>query len=226
MLGFLLRTTLRRPFLLLVLCAIACLRPVQGLDVPTLSPPGDALRDPVGHLVFFAVLEGCFQDGVAREDIDLILPKNPDTGGVRLEDHFIWTCPLCMPVVDALRCFKERGRFLSDKGGRDQFGTGLRPEMRNRLRSPERETRVAALQDLVAGWVRRRLELMRLADDERITWTAAIDARVQLGVIRLKALKAGDLGEDFQALYHPWPQRCPVCDGVMEGIRTAAPATH
>jgi hypothetical protein len=213
----------------LVLWVIGCLAPVQSimaLDSPPLAPPTDPLRDPVGQMVFFAVLEGCFQDGVAREDIDLILPKNIDTGGVRLEEHFIWTCPLCMPVVDALRCFKERGRFLSDKAGRDQFGNGLPAEMRNRLRSTVREEQRAALQDLVAQWVRRRIELMRLAPDERITWNAAIEARLQVGEQRLKALKAGDLGEDFQALYQPWQTRCPVCDGVLHACQVATAPTH
>jgi hypothetical protein len=196
----------------------------SGAEGPSLSPPADPLRDTVHQMVFLAVLDGCFSDGIAREDIDLILPKNPDTGGTRLEEHFIWSCPLCMPVVDALRCFRERGRFLSDKAGRDAFGAGLKPELRARLRSADREVRLGALQELVATWVGRRFALMRLADDERISWNAAVESRVALGMQRLRALKAGDLGDDYRQLYQGWGDHCPVCDGIMEACRSAPAA--
>src|SRR5271156_4482206 len=76
---------------------------LQASDNPPLAAPADRLGDPVAQLVFVAVLEGCLSDGVANEDIDLILPRNPDTGGAKLEELFVWSCPLCMPVVDALR---------------------------------------------------------------------------------------------------------------------------
>ncbi len=157
-----------RLLLLRAALVLGALGVLGAADGPPLTVPADRLGDPVAQLVFMAVLEGCLRDGVANEDIDLILPRNPDTGGARLEELFVWSCPLCMPVVDALRMYRERGRFLSDKAGRDRFGAGLAEGVRRRLREGPRAARAAVLEELVAGWVRRRFALMRLADDERI----------------------------------------------------------
>jgi hypothetical protein len=207
-----------------LLWAALALGALQASDTPSLNAPADHLSDPVTQLVFLAVLEGCLRDGVASEDIDLLLPRNPDTGGTRLEELFVWSCPLCMPVVDALRMYRERGRFLSDKAGRDRFGPGLGEALRRRLREGTRAARAAVLEELVAGWVRRRFELMRLADDERISWSAAIGARRAQGELLLKGLKAGDYGDDYRTLYGAWPERCPVCEAVGAACGREAPA--
>jgi hypothetical protein len=206
-----------------LLWAVLLASALRAADGPPLGNPADHLSDPVTQLVFMAVLEGCLRDGVVNEDIDLILPRNPDTGGTRLEELFVWSCPLCMPVVDALRMYRERGRFLSDKAGRDRFGPGLTEGVRRRLREGPRAARAQVLEELVAGWVRRRFELMRLADDERLSWSAAIGARRAQGELLLKGLKAGDYGDDYRALYGAWPERCPVCEAVGQACGREAP---
>ena len=107
------------------------------------------------RLIFFAVLEGCYRDGVSNEAVDLILPKNPDTGGVVMEHNFVYSCPLCMPVIEALRTYRVRTRFF-DKRARDTFGKGLPAEVMAKLAEPERKKRIPVLQALVSGWVKRR----------------------------------------------------------------------
>ncbi len=206
-----------------MLCLALLMGALTAADSPPLVAPADRLTDAVGQLVFMAVLEGCLRDGVASEDIDLLLPRNPDTGGTRLEELFVWGCPLCMPVVDALRLYRERGRFLTDKAGRDRFGAGLAEAVRKRLRSSERATRATVLEELVGEWVRRRFALMRLADDERISWSAAVAARRDQGELLLKGLKAGELGDDFRTLYGAWPERCPVCAAAVAACSGAPP---
>jgi hypothetical protein len=206
-----------------LLWAALALGALQAADSPPMAGPADHLSDPVAQLVFMAVLEGCLRDGVANEDIDLILPRNPDTGGAKLEELFVWSCPLCMPVVDALRMYRERGRFLSDKAGRDRFGPGLAEGLRRRLYAGTRTARAMVLEELVASWVRRRFELMRLADDERISWSAAVNARRAQGELLLKGLKAGDYGDDYKTLYGAWPERCPVCEAVGQACGREAP---
>jgi hypothetical protein len=128
-----------------------------------------------------------------------------------------------MPVVDALRMYRERGRFLSDKAGRDRFGAGLADDVRRRLREGTRAARATVLEELVASWVRRRFALLRLADDERISWSAAVSARRAQGDLLLKDLKAGAYGDDYRALYGAWPERCPVCEAVGQACGREAP---
>ncbi len=208
----------------LLLWAALALGALRAADSLPLSGPSDRLSDPVAQLVFMAVLEGCLRDGVANEDIDLILPRNPDTGGAKLEELFVWSCPLCMPVVDALRMYRERGRFLSDKAGRDRFGAGLAEGVRRRLREARARARGGARG---AG---RRLGApalradARLADDERIEATVRRRGRRRAqGELLLKGLKAGDYGDDYRTLYGAWPERCPVCEAVAAACGRAQP---
>jgi hypothetical protein len=217
-----------RSAILLLCLACAAWSPATATaaedPAPSISMPKDALADPVGHLVFFAVLEGCYRDGVTNRLVDQLLPENPDTGGVRLEEHFVFACPVCMPAVEALRAYRSRPRFLSDKAGRDSFGKGLAGDLAARLAAPGRAQRLGALEELVSTWVGRRLDEMRLTPDERLTWYAAIAARAAAGQALLKTYRSQDAGEagGFAELYRDWPEDgCAACRGVMQACKPA-----
>jgi hypothetical protein len=215
---------MRALVLLAAWAALAAAPAVSAVDLPPAVPPNDQLEDPVHRLVFFAVLEGCYRDGVSNEAIDLILPENPDTGGVMMERNFVYGCPLCMPVIEALRTYRVRTRFF-DKRARDTFGRGLPPEVMARLAETDRAKRMPALQALVDGWVQARLDLLRATPAERASWGAAIDDRRKRGAQALERLRAGEQGEHFIALYADWPKTCAICDGVAggAGVPMAAP---
>jgi hypothetical protein len=202
---------------LLVALAWTCVSAADPL--PSTTVPRDALADPVGQMVFFAVLEGCYRDGVTNQVVDQLLPENPDTGGVRLEAHFVYACPLCMPALEALRTYRHRQRFLNDKAGRDSFGKGLPAGLLARLADPRHGQRLGALQELIAGWVQRRLELMRLPADERIAWNAAIAVRAAEGQRLLKDYRSQPSGDGIGLgdLYRDWPEDgCAVCNGALQ----------
>src|SRR5688572_9755879 len=66
------------------------------------SPPNSAPKmwpeTRAGQLVFFAVLEGLYRDGVTNSDVDLIIPPG-DGGRPRFDNEiFVYACPLCHPA--------------------------------------------------------------------------------------------------------------------------------
>lgn len=209
--------------LLLLAAWVALGTAVSAVDLPPAVPPNDQLEDPVHQLVFFAVLEGCYRDGVSNEAVDLILPKNPDTGGVVMEHNFVYSCPLCMPVIEALRTYRVRTRFF-DKRARDTFGKGLPAEVMAKLALPERKQRIPVLQALITGWVQARLDALRVTAAERASWGAAIDDRRKRGAQVLERLRGAEHGEHFVALYADWPKTCAICDGAAGGAGVLMPA--
>ena len=69
----------------------------------------------VRNLVFFAALEGLYLDGVDTETAELLATVDEKSGAPR---YFIYSCPLCMPALDAVRLYAGRPKFYGDKGGR------------------------------------------------------------------------------------------------------------
>ena len=71
---------------------------------------------PTYRLVFYAVLEGCFEDGLTDADVNQILLKEkPDT---HYYEHFIYACPVCMPTMHALETYRQRPRsFWNENSG-------------------------------------------------------------------------------------------------------------
>jgi hypothetical protein len=160
----------------------------------------------VERLVFFSVLEGCYEDGVSNEAVDSILRRDE-----RGYSTFVYGCPICRPTIDALVLYRGRKPFYSLKGEPDTFGTGLAPGEIDALRSDDAPTRFAALQALVGRWVGRRLALLRPTEEERGEWATAI-ARA-----RKQGMSSVDLGT--------WPTKgCPSCDGALGGCRPAEAA--
>lgn len=196
---------------------------LAALELPPAVPPHDYLDDPVHQLVFFAVLEGCYRDGVSNEAVDLILPKNPDTGGVMMEYNFVYSCPLCMPVIEALRTYRVRTRFF-DKRARDTFGKGLSAEVMAKLAESDRKKRMPVLQALINSWVQARLDALRVTVAERAAWGVEIDDRRKRGAQALEALRTGEHGESYITLYADWPKTCAVCDGAAGGAGVLMPA--
>jgi hypothetical protein len=100
---------------------------------PTENYYSDAHR-----FVFFAVLEGCYTDGLIEWDMDLIIPKHPN-GHRDMLANFVLSCPLCAPAADAFKLYAERN-YLSiqpSKAARHKtFGRGLDKAVKAELAKP------------------------------------------------------------------------------------------
>jgi len=120
-------------------------------------------------LIFYAVLEGLFEDGVAGEALELILP---DARSMTLEDapektNFVYACPICMPTFDALRLYQARLPFYAQKGTKyNTYGPGLSEEIMKELRGTPFQRR-DAIEALINQWIQRRLDNLKLTDCER-----------------------------------------------------------
>jgi hypothetical protein len=169
---------------------------------PRIIDPGSMTQ-----LVFFAVLEGLYEDGVSTEDVDRILAVDPKTKALRLEEHFVYGCPLCLPTFDAMVLYRSRPTFHGRKNSADTFGPGLEPALKKKLDSVQKADQLEAIQALVNRWVGRRLDSMRLTKDEREQWTAMIEEGRQKGMASLQAAQAGNRNE-----YLGW-KGCAICDG-------------
>jgi hypothetical protein len=167
-----------------------------------------ALRPEFDRDLFFAALEGLYRDGVSNEIVDVLLALEPSSGW---PSHFVYACPVCMPIFDALRTYRGRPVFFGDKQRRDTFGPGLSPELSARLTDRDAATRLGALRELTEGWIAARLESKRPTQEERATWKDEMAKRKEQGLICLKAYrKAG-----FQATYGAM-ETCPSCEAADE----------
>ncbi len=167
------------------------------------------------QMVFFAVLEGLYFDGVSSEDVDRILAVDPRTKQPRFGEHFVYACPLCMPAFDACQLYRSRTTFYGLKESKDTFGPGLDPILAKKLRSDQKADQQDAIQSLVNRWVSQRLDTMRLTKDEREQWTAVIEEGRRGGMQRLQQAQMGNQNE-----YIGW-KGCAICDGTMGACQAA-----
>src|SRR5205085_530129 len=143
---------MRKCSLLLVLGLIVTLSQLSSAEPPkpaapkkALKPPPDWKADPVCKMVFFAVLEGLYEEGVSSDAVDSVVGKSKD-GKTEIKQTFVFECPLCHPVYEAFRAYQQRPLFR-DKG--NAFGKGLDEKLETQLRDKNRLTRQGALQTLV-----------------------------------------------------------------------------
>ena len=215
--------------------ALALLLAARGAPAPPAAAPDGAwFESDAGQLVFFAVLEGLYTDGVQPEVVRAVLqgppgselappepgaPPDPDAAW-RHElstTLFVPACPLCTLALVAFETYAARGPLhvkAWDASGRllDTFGPGLPDDVVARLQSPDRAERLAALQALVSRWIARRLDFARATDAERQELRRWMEDGRKQGMAQLGALRRWlDAGAAAA-----WP-RCATCDGSVEG---------
>jgi hypothetical protein len=184
---------------------------------PTRENPDDASKyTRETRLIFYAVLEGLYEDGVAGEALDLIVP---DPQGMTIKDHpeqtnFVYACPLCMPAFDAFRLYAARSPFYGQKGtDYNTFGPGLSDEMVERLKGAPQERR-EVIQELMRKWVQTRLDGMALSDAERAGIEENLKEMKERGEETLKGFQEGRNGEFYAEEYADW-KKCAICSGVV-----------
>jgi hypothetical protein len=158
-----------------------------------------------GQLVFYAVLEGLYTDGVSNEAVDLIIPKGD------FNTHFVYCCPLCHPAYEAFRLYRKRDEFFGLKASVSSFGRGLPAKVMDQLRSADRGVRLQAIQELIQTWVSRDINGLKLTKEER----ARIDREMEDG--RRRGMESLKTKNDPS-----WPIKgCAICDGSVEACKLA-----
>jgi hypothetical protein len=173
--------------LLLTIISSAILLPLRAADQPPANRVQIAWPESrASQLVFFAVLEGLYRDGVSNDDVDRIIPPG-ENGKPRFDtEHFVYACPLCHPAFDAFCLYRQRDPFYGLKGRLDTFGPGLEPTIATRLHSQEPAERRQAIEALINRWVSQRLDMMRLSKAEREAITSEIQQGRKQGMNSLR----------------------------------------
>ncbi|MBA4190960.1 MAG: hypothetical protein C0467_23485 [Planctomycetaceae bacterium] len=203
--------------------ALSAQHPVAA-DPPALpipKPPAakaiDWKDDPVCQMVFFAVLEGLYRDGVTDDVVEYIVPKTPNPEKDSLRKNFIPECPICHPVYEAFALYQRRPNFKDD-GKRNAFGKGeLSPEIVKAFKSDILQTRVKeGIQPLVGKYVAAHLAKMNLSAEEKQEWSKKLMERVEQGTSLYNKFRAGEgrlLGWSFYG-------GCGACLGTAGACKT------
>ncbi|MFN0009870.1 MAG: hypothetical protein ACKVXR_18410 [Planctomycetota bacterium] len=184
--------------------------PQSASPAETKAPPRPAAFAPEStglyeEHIFFAVLEGLYHDGVSNEVVDRIIVKDEVSG---YPANFVWACPACMPAYNAFVVYRARPTFVGEKVPRDTFGPGLAPAKVERLTAVDLPVAQAALEELIASWMDRRMESLRLTDGERSQWRIEMEERRKLGMSFLNAYRK-NLGGSYASM-----KTCPICEGA------------
>ena len=168
-----------------------------GGEAPGIEPGGPALD----RFLFFAVLEGACEDALPDEAAKAALAQD----GKGRYRHFVYACPVCSPVVEALRAYAMRQDFYYSRKG-DPMVDDRNPspvaDLAGRLAGKEPKAQGAALKALVERWVKRRMERLRLTDLEKARWQQAMEEG------RKKGMSGLPRSEGFEH------RSCPSCDGA------------
>ena len=158
------------------------------------------MQSRASQLVFFAVLEGLYRDGIRSEDVDLIIPPGENGKPQFDREHFVYACPLCHPAFEAFRLYRQREAFFGLKLSVNTFGRGVAGALTVGLRSPDAGARRQTIEGLINRWVSQRLDMMRLSVTEREAITREMEEGRKQGLNGLK--QAGQTRTN-----------CPICDG-------------
>ncbi len=128
------------------------------------------------RFIFYAVMEGCYDDGLSSNDVAQILLKNEKPKSQsNIYAHFVYDCPVCTPTIHALQAYQSRPLYwysMKTTWGQEHeaptFGPGLSPDLKKQLYSKKAEDRLAAINTLMQRWVfQKKMSMLRLSDQER-----------------------------------------------------------
>lgn len=176
--------------------------------------PSEPVWNDASQHVFFAVLEGLYEDGVSTEAVELLIGPPSLPPEKRFARTFVYGCPLCHPAYEALVLYGVRGELYGQKRPVDTLGPGLAPSEMERLQSSDEAVRRDVAQELVARWVSRRLARLDLSEADRADLARQMEKSRAQGERLLKAEQArGGTG---------W-RSCAACDGSVAGSRREGP---
>jgi hypothetical protein len=143
---------LPRVTLVIVVLTVLCVPGVAEHRTPQVDDDPqriDWVADRTCQVVFQAVLEGLYTDGVSNDIVDCILGVDARSKKLGFDAHFVYCCPLCHPAYEAFRLYRLRPDFYGRKQQLDTFGPGLEPSLRRQLLSEKPTERLEALHKLI-----------------------------------------------------------------------------
>lgn len=174
----------------------------QAQDPEVPGQPGGS------QTIFYAVLEGLYDEGVATEDVEILLHQDPAT---KLYSYFVNGCPLCVPAIDALQLYRGRPKFYGRKQESDTFGPGLPAKEREALRGGDVPARLRVLHDFIARCMQRKLASLRLTKAESEKWQLVLKEMSEKGGAMLKVDQ-----EHGRAGALAGAKGCSVCEGMND----------
>jgi mono/diheme cytochrome c family protein len=146
----------------------------------------------VQRFLAFAVFEGLWEDG-ADPALAGQIAREP------YEEWFVPKCTICHGVRQGLLSYAS----APDETMGGSRGQAFPKELAAGLRSSKREERLKALGTLVDRYVARRLDRLKLSDDERASFRDALARYKKLAMAILLKAK--------------FPGGCPSCTGASPG---------
>ena len=201
-----------KAFLLSVAALVGLVHsPLRGGGAESLAIAGDAYQSAT-RFIFFSVLEGLYEDGVANEDVERILLRKSERQSYF---HFIYSCPVCDPAVWALEAYRSRPeRFAGSKLPTSTFGRGLSETLHESLRSDDPRRRLGAINELMRTWMERRLRGMSLTEKERAELTDTLEKLRQRGMHALEVFRQNGTVANYAPAYEDLDE-CAVCNGAV-----------
>ena len=172
--------------------------------------------DDTARFIFYAVLEGLYDDGVSNKDVDQILMKRAHQEYF----HFIYSCPICTSAIWALQAYRSRPEsFYSLKSQASTFGPGLSEELQKQLHSENPHERLTAINALVREWLERRIERSHLSEPARKDLLESLEKKRKKGMEALTSFRHHEhgaaLGPEYYAPAYIDLDECAVCNGAV-----------
>lgn len=163
-----------------------------------------------GRFVFFAVLEGLYEEGVSKEVVDLVINPAREMDN-KVKHTFVFQCDICHAAYEAFVLYSRRQTFQRSSG-RDTFGKGVDEKTIHALKTGDATARVYALGSMVRPWIAARVVKMKLSKEKQ-------DELVQtLMQFKHEADKKLSTFRKEDALYKDWIfyGGCQACEAAVE----------
>ncbi len=178
------------------------------------SATAEWYKDPDCRLVFFAVLEGLYEDGVPTEAVDLIIGKESKLEN-KVKHNFVFQCELCHAVYEAFVLYQRRQTFNGSEADTFQDGS-IDADLLDRLRAGEAYTRVMAMGTLVQPWIKRKLEKLDMKDEDQKKLLDRLHELAKKGyaLTDKRRREDPDYGDDWR--FYDACQACKAIDTVAK----------
>lgn len=157
------------------------------------------------RFIFYAVLEGAYEEGLSEETVSTLL-------GEKGTEHFVIGCPICSPAYEALAAYRDAPRFTSKKMSQKGFGTDLPVEEKALLLGSVEERR-KLVRTLVSRWIEARFSLLSLPEAREKALRESLKKMSEKGTALLEDFKNRGDGDQLGKAYADW-EFCPSCSGA------------
>jgi hypothetical protein len=193
---------------------------VFSANAAPLQPEKETVRRPhideTEQFIFYSVLLGLYEDGLSNEDVAQILMKKEG----QTYFHFILACPICSATIWALEAYQSRPKqFYGRKAPGSTVGPGLSEAQHQQLYSDKPYDRLDVINALVRSWISRRMQQLRLTDDERSKLLGELEKKRKEGMEMLESFRKKQHGPNFGveqgAPAYVQLRECAVCNAAV-----------